>query len=84
MSTYYLEFEKPIQEIDEEIHELRSVDTVSQDIKDKIVTLESKRIDLMKKIFSNLNRWQKVQRATQPFAVTTIAHRLPCVSGSTR
>ena len=66
MSEYYLEFEKPIQEIDEEILELRSVDTLSQDIKDKIVTLESKRIDLMKKIFSNLNRWQKVQVARHP------------------
>ena len=53
MSTYYLEFEKPIQEIDEEILELRSVDNPSQDLKDKIVKRESKRIGLMKKIFLN-------------------------------
>ena len=66
MSTYYLEFEKPIQEIDEEILELRSVDNPSQDLKDKIVKRESKRIDLMKKIFLNLNRWQKVQVARHP------------------
>ena len=56
MSTYYLEFEKPIQEIDEEILELRSVDNPSQDLKDKIVKRESKRIDLMKNLGSILEK----------------------------
>ena len=66
MSEYYLEFEKPIQEIDEKILELRSVNNPSQEVMDKIAKRESERINLMKKIFSNLDRWQKVQVARHP------------------
>ncbi len=54
----YFDFEKDIEEIDKLILELNSQD---KDNFKKIKKLEIDREDLFKKIYSNLNPWQKVQ-----------------------
>ena len=65
MANYYLEFEKPIQAIDEQILKLE-VDTSSDNHSVELSTLRTKRETLLKKIFSGLSRWQRVQLARHP------------------
>ena len=65
MADYYLEFEKPIQAIDEQILELEA-DTSSADHSRELSTLRTKRETSLKKIFSGLSRWQRVQLARHP------------------
>ena len=57
MSKYYLEFEKPFKNIDDDILELES----SQNPDTKLLKdLEIKRAKLIKGIYSSLSRWQRV------------------------
>ena len=65
MADYYLEFEKPIQAIDEQILELEA-DTSSADHSSELSALRTKRETSLKKIFSRLSRWQRVQLARHP------------------
>ena len=65
MTDYYLEFEKPIQAIDEQILELEA-DTSSADHSVELSALRTKRETSLKKIFSGLSRWQRVQLARHP------------------
>ena len=65
MADYYLEFEKPIQDIDLKIIELEA-DSSSTDHSSEISMLESKKESSLKKIFSELSRWQRVQLARHP------------------
>ncbi len=65
MADYYLEFEKPIQAIDEQILELEA-DTSSADHSRELSALRTKRETSLKKIFSGLSRWQRVQLARHP------------------
>lgn len=63
----YLEFERPIAELEAKIEELRRVGTDSAvNIQDEISRLESKSRDLTASIFRNLNAWQIVQLARHP------------------
>ena len=63
MSKYYLEFEKPFKNIDDDILELES----SQNPDTKLLKdLEIKRAKLIKGIYSSLSRWQRVQLARHP------------------
>ena len=65
MANYYLEFEKPIQAIDQKILELEADDS-SADHSSELSTLKAKRESSLKKIFSGLSRWQRVQLARHP------------------
>ena len=65
MADYYLEFEKPIQEIDLKILELEA-DTSSADHSTELSKLKTKRNSSLKEIFSGLSRWQRVQLARHP------------------
>ena len=65
MSDYYLEFEKPLKEIDLKILELES-DINLDKSSDELSSLKSQRDQLLKDIYSNLTRWQKVQLARHP------------------
>ncbi|MEA1881075.1 MAG: acetyl-CoA carboxylase carboxyltransferase subunit alpha [Candidatus Marinimicrobia bacterium] len=65
MADYYLEFEKPIEAIDQKILELEA-DTSSADHSPELSTLRTKRESSLKKIFSGLSRWQRVQLARHP------------------
>tara|TARA_A100001037_G_C15064633_1_gene596407 strand:- start:399 stop:1349 length:951 start_codon:yes stop_codon:yes gene_type:complete len=65
MSDYYLEFEKPLKEIDLKILELES-DINLDKSSDELSSLKSQRDQLLQDIYSNLTRWQKVQLARHP------------------
>lgn len=66
MLNTYLEFEKPIKELDEKIIELKTSDDPSLSIVENIARLEQRREETIQKIFSKLNRWQRVQLARHP------------------
>ena len=63
IQKYYLEFEKPIKYLDEEILELESNQNPDQKL---LIKKYSKRSDLIKKIYSKLTRWERVQLARHP------------------
>ena len=65
MADHYLEFEKPIQDIDLKIIELEA-DSSSTDHSSEISILATKKESSLKKIFSELSRWQRVQLARHP------------------
>ena len=60
----YFDFEKSIEKIDIKIAELKNLNTENS-IK-KIIGYELEKQNLYKKIYSNLNAWQKVQVARHP------------------
>jgi acetyl-CoA carboxylase carboxyl transferase subunit alpha len=64
---YYLEFEKPIEELEMKIEELKRVsDGKEIDISGEIKKLEKKVRDLRSEIFTSLSPWQKTLIARHP------------------
>ncbi len=59
----YLEFEKPLAELEVKIGELRDFSTDNVDFTSDIKKLEKKSEKLKKEIFSNLSRWERTQLA---------------------
>ncbi len=59
----YLEFEKPLAELEAKIGELRDYSTDNVDFTSDIKKLEKKSAKLKKEIFTNLSRWQRTQLA---------------------
>jgi len=67
MIRYYLEFEKPIEDLELKIEELRRLsDGKDIDISSEIKKLEKKVKDLRSEIFSSLTPWQKTLIARHP------------------
>lgn len=65
--TYYLDFEKPIQELEIKIEELKKLSDGSEiDLSQEIKRLNKKLKELKTEIFSNLTAWQKTQLARHP------------------
>jgi acetyl-CoA carboxylase carboxyl transferase subunit alpha len=65
--SYYLEFEKPIQELEIKIEELKKLSNGSElDLSQEIKRLNKKLKELKNDIFSNLTAWQKTQLARHP------------------
>lgn len=65
--TYYLDFEKPIQELELKIEELKKLSDGSDiDLTQEIKRLNKKLKELRNEIFSNLTAWQKTQLARHP------------------
>lgn len=63
----YLDFEKPIAELEQKINELNNLSVERQELlKPEISRLRKKIEELRKQTFSNLTRWQKVQLARHP------------------
>ena len=64
----YLEFEKPIAELEGKIHELRSVGQTegAVDIFDEVQKLEVKVAEQVERLYKNLDAWQKTQVARHP------------------
>ncbi|MDO3379533.1 acetyl-CoA carboxylase carboxyl transferase subunit alpha [Geoalkalibacter halelectricus] len=60
---FYLDFEKPIVDLERKIKELREFSTENVDFSSDIKKLEKKAAKLRDDIFSNLNRWQRTQLA---------------------
>ncbi len=64
----YLDFEKPIAELEGKIEELRALaaDDSSVSIDDDVIRLQDKADAALKDIYSSLNPWQKTQVARHP------------------
>ncbi|MBE0576110.1 MAG: acetyl-CoA carboxylase carboxyl transferase subunit alpha [Desulfuromonadales bacterium] len=74
---FYLDFEKPLVELDQKIRELRDYSTDSVDFSSDIRKLEKKSEKLRDEIFSNLTRWQRTQLArhqSRPHTLDYIQH----------
>lgn len=71
----YLDFEKPIQELEEQLEKLKSVAEKSKvDMSASIAELEAKIISKRQEIFSNLTAWQRVQVSRHPERPYTLAY----------
>ncbi len=71
----YLDFEKPIQELAEELEKLKSVAEKSKvDMSKAIAELEAKIHSKRVEIFSNLTAWQRVQISRHPERPYTLAY----------
>lgn len=71
----YLDFEKPIQELNEELEKLKGVAEKSKvDMSQAIAELEAKILEKRKEIFSNLTAWQRVQVSRHPERPYTLAY----------
>lgn len=79
----YLDFEKPIQELDEALEKLKSVAGKSKvDMSQSIAELEANIDAKRKEIFSNLTPWQRVQVSRHPERPYTLAYIDYITSGS--
>ncbi len=62
-----LEFERPVVELERQIEEMKNLSSSgSVDLSEEITRLERKAEKLRSEVYSNLNRWQKVQLARHP------------------
>jgi acetyl-CoA carboxylase carboxyl transferase subunit alpha len=74
---YFLDFEKPLVELEQKIRELRDYSTDSVDFSSEIKKLEKKAEKLRDEIFSNLTRWQRTQLArhqNRPYTLDYVKH----------
>ncbi|MEM9279463.1 MAG: acetyl-CoA carboxylase carboxyltransferase subunit alpha [Pseudomonadota bacterium] len=64
----YLEFEKPVADLDGQIKELRTMgkEDATVDISDEITRLQKKSDDLLKGLYAKLSPWEKTQVARHP------------------
>ncbi|MGY0614072.1 acetyl-CoA carboxylase carboxyl transferase subunit alpha [Vibrio sp. FJH11] len=76
MSLNFLEFEKPIAELEAKIEALRDVSRhggdAAIDLDKEIEQLEKKSLELKKKTFSNLGAWETAQLARHPLRPYTL------------
>ena len=74
---FFLDFEKPLVELDQKIRELRDYTTDNVDFSSDIKKLEKKSAKLRDEIFSNLTRWQRTQLArhqVRPYTLDYVQH----------
>ncbi len=71
-TQYYLDFEKPLADLERKIEELHELSGDTLDLKAEIAKLEKKAEKVQEEIFSNLSRWQTAQVArhiNRPFTL---------------
>jgi acetyl-CoA carboxylase carboxyl transferase subunit alpha len=71
-TQYYMEFEKPLAELEKKIQELHAMSTDTMDLKAEIGKLEKRAERMRQEIFSGLTRWQTAQVArhiNRPFTM---------------
>jgi acetyl-CoA carboxylase carboxyl transferase subunit alpha len=67
LADHYLDFEKPIAELERKIQEFRSAAAAGNvDAREETARLEGKVAQLKKDIFGKLTRWQRVLLARHP------------------
>ncbi|MBA2655627.1 MAG: acetyl-CoA carboxylase carboxyltransferase subunit alpha [Tatlockia sp.] len=72
MSRQFLDFEQPIEELNQKIHALRMVGSDNEvNLSEEIARLEAKSGELTTHIFSNLEPWQVAQMARHPLRPQT-------------
>lgn len=72
MSQQFLDFEQPIEELNQKIEALRMVGSDNEvNLSDEIARLESKCLELKTNIFANLEPWQVAQMARHPLRPQT-------------
>src|ERR1700689_1196008 len=62
----YLDFEKPVAELEAKIEELRALNSDGDAIADEISRIEGKAAQALKELYSGLSPWQKTQVARHP------------------
>ena len=62
----YLDFEKPVAELDAKVEELRALAASGSDIGDEISRIEDKAAQTLTDLYANLTPWQKTQVARWP------------------
>jgi acetyl-CoA carboxylase carboxyl transferase subunit alpha len=76
-TPFYLEFEKPIVELEKKIEELNALTGDGLDLGADVKALEGRVEEMRTEIFSNLSRWQTAQVArhiNRPFTLDYISH----------
>lgn len=67
MILQYLDFEKPIIDLENRLEQLRRIDDgADKNLREEISKLDKKIVKIRKEIFSNLTRWQITQLARHP------------------
>jgi len=67
MILQYLDFEKPIIDLENRLEQLRRIDDgTDKNLREEIGKLDKKIVKIRKEIFSNLTRWQITQLARHP------------------
>src|SRR5947199_1751896 len=62
----YLDFEKPVAELESKVDELRALAASGSDIGDEIVRVEDKAAQALSDLYANLTPWQKMLVARHP------------------
>src|SRR5947199_3226221 len=62
----YLDFEKPVAELDAKVEELRALAAGGSDIGEEISSIEEKSAQALRDLYANLTPWQKTQVARHP------------------
>ncbi|MBX9710454.1 MAG: acetyl-CoA carboxylase carboxyltransferase subunit alpha [Xanthobacteraceae bacterium] len=62
----YLDFEKPVAELDSKVDELRALAATGSDIHDEVSRIEDKAQQTLHELYANLTPWQKTQVARHP------------------
>src|ERR1700748_1944705 len=62
----YLDFEKPVAELDSKVDELRALAATGSDIGEEIVRIEEKAAQALGDLYANLTPWQKTLVARHP------------------
>src|ERR1700709_714018 len=62
----YLDFEKPVAELDAKVEELRALAAGGSDIGEEISSIEEKAAQALKDLYANLTPWQKTLVARHP------------------
>src|ERR1043165_1920654 len=71
----YLDFEKPIQDLENELTKLKEVAAKSKvDLTDKINEMDGHIREKIKEVYSNLTAWQRVQVSRHPERPYTLAY----------
>ena len=71
-NQYYMEFEKPLVELDKKIEEFRAMSSETLDLSKEVAKLEKRAAEMRQEIFANLSRWQTAQVArhiNRPFTM---------------
>lgn len=72
MSRQFLDFEQPIEELNQKIEALRMIDSDNEvNLSEEIAKLEAKCTELTASVFSNLEPWQVAQMARHPLRPQT-------------